>query len=98
MYYHFRIAQKSNSAHDEMKLDLTEEQLRERFLQLYELGQPMLVNGKTIPSDDIERLRITSSPQNSERLIAAVKAEDRASSVLFFGWPVLRVASRRQTR
>lgn len=57
MYYHVRITQKSNSAHDETKLDLTEEQLRERFLQPYELGQPILINGKTIPSNDIERVR-----------------------------------------
>jgi len=87
VYYHVRITQKSSSAHDETKLDLTEENLLERFLQPYELGQPILINGKTIPSDDIERFRITRSRESSERLIAAVKAKERESSVVFFGGP-----------
>ena len=48
---HVRITQKSNSSHDETKLGLTEEQLRERFLQPYELGEPIIINGKSIPKD-----------------------------------------------
>jgi predicted nucleotide-binding protein len=87
MYYHVRITQKSNSAHDETKLDLTEEQLRERFLRPYELGKPIIVNGKSIPKEDIERILISRSSEDSRRLVALVKAEDRESSVIVFGGP-----------
>jgi predicted nucleotide-binding protein len=68
-------------------VDLTEEQLRERFLQPYESGEPILINGKTILPDDIERVRISRSQESSTALIAAEKAEDRGSSVFFLGGP-----------
>jgi predicted nucleotide-binding protein len=85
MFYHIRIAQRSNKSHEETKLDLTEKQLRDRFIQPYELGHSILINGKTIPSRDIERIRVARSQENSEELIAAVRAEDRASSIAILG-------------
>jgi hypothetical protein len=87
MYYHLRITQRSNKSHDETKLDLSEEQLRERFLQPYETGYPILINGKTIPLEDIERVRITRSKENSPRLIDLVKIEDQANPIIFLGGP-----------
>lgn len=87
MYYHVRITQKSNSSHDETKLGLTEEQLRERFLQPYELGEPIIINGKSIPKDDIDRIQISRSSESSERLISYAKAKDRNSSMIILGGP-----------
>ena len=73
MYYHVRITQKSNVSHDEVKLDLTEEQLRDRFVGPYERGEPIIVNGKTIPPDDIDRIRIAVSKTDSAPLIAELE-------------------------
>ncbi len=58
MYYHIRISQKSSRARDKTKVDLPEQELKERFLKQYELGQPIIINGKKIPPDDIERIRL----------------------------------------
>jgi predicted nucleotide-binding protein len=87
MYFHVRITQASNDAHDETKLDLTEEQLRERFLGPYERGEPILINGKTIVSSDLGRIRISQSESDSRPLIAEVKQRDRNSSVFIAGGP-----------
>jgi predicted nucleotide-binding protein len=89
MYYHVRITQKSNVSHDEVKLDLTEEQLRDRFVGPYERGEPIIVNGKTIPPDDIDRIRIAVSKTDSAPLIAEARARDAASSVVVIGGPSL---------
>ena len=54
MFYHVRITSKSNRSQSEVKLDLSEDQLRDRFLSPYESGEPIVVRGKTIPADDIK--------------------------------------------
>src|SRR5687767_1493978 len=87
MYYHVRITQKSNQSHDETKLDLSEEQLRERFIDPYERGESIIINGKTIPPDDLDRIRITASEHDSGQLIAQARARDAASSVVVIGGP-----------
>lgn len=85
MYFHVRITQKSNSSHDETKLDLSEEQLRERFIEFYELGEAIIINGKTIPAADLERIRISASEEDSKPLIAQARANAEASSVIVIG-------------
>jgi predicted nucleotide-binding protein len=87
MFYHVRITQKSNKSHDETKTDISGEQLVERFLLPYEQGDPIIINGKTIPMEDLERIRITRSEKESKYAIEQIKAEDRNSSVLVIGGP-----------
>lgn len=87
MYYHVRITQKSNISHDETKVDLTEEQLTTRIIEPYEQGQPIIINGKTIPTNDIERVRISRSEKSAHYYIAIIKGEDQNSPVVFFGGP-----------
>jgi predicted nucleotide-binding protein len=82
MPYHVRITLKSDPGHDEVKLDLSEEQLKERILALYEQGRPIVIGGRTIPPDDIQRVNITHTDQSSEQLIPAVRAERRASAFI----------------
>jgi len=65
MYYHVRITQKSHRGTDELKLDLSEEKLHSQFLTPYENGDNIVVNGKTIPLDDIERIKIHKTEENS---------------------------------
>jgi len=85
MYFHVRITQKSNKRHDETKLDLSEEQLIERVIKPYESDEPIIINGKTISGNDIERIRITQSNEKSEILIQQVRYERTTSSVMVVG-------------
>ena len=80
MFYHVRITSKSNRWGEEVKLDLSEDQLRDQFLSPYENDEPIVVRGKTIPTDDIERISITRTEVDSSKIFPAVKAERAASS------------------
>jgi len=64
-YYHVSITTKSDRGNDEVKLDLSKKQLTERFLKPYENGNIILVNGKPIESDDIERIKINRTDVDS---------------------------------
>ena len=82
-YYHVRITTKSDRGNDEVKLDLSKEQLTERFLIPYENGTVITVNGKSIEPDDIERIKINRTNDNSSRLLSQIIAEGRP-----FGVPI----------
>ena len=82
MYYHVRITQESNKFEDETKLDLSEEQLRERFIEPYERGETIIINGRSIPLDDLDRIRISASEHDSRPLIAEARAQAAASRVI----------------
>jgi predicted nucleotide-binding protein len=49
------------------------------------MGDPIIVNGKTIPISDIDRIRISSSNEPSSSIIGRLKAEERNSSVFIIG-------------
>jgi predicted nucleotide-binding protein len=85
MPYHVRITLRSDRSRDEVKLDLTEEQLRESFLRPYRAGNPIVIDGRTIPCDDIERIRISYTEEKSEQLIPIIQAERRQSRVVVIG-------------
>lgn len=81
-YYHVRITAKSNIGNDELKLDLSKEQLTERFLIPYENGTVITVNGKSIEPNDIERIKINKTNDNSSRLLPQIRAERNANGVM----------------
>jgi len=74
-YYHVRITTKSNRGDDEIKLDLSKEQLTERYLNPYENGTIIIVNGKSIESDDIEQIKINRTDVDSSILIPQIRFE-----------------------
>lgn len=84
MLYHVRLKPKSTKW-PETKLDLSEDQLRLQVLEPYEQGRPIVLNGKTIPPDDIERVQVSCSDVPGQNLVAQMKAEDRASNVARHG-------------
>lgn len=84
-YFHVRIIQKSNRSHDEVKLDLSEEQLRHQFLDPYEAGEAIVVKGKTIPIEDLERILVNKSGKNSNQLVAEIRQAERGSSTFVVG-------------
>lgn len=79
-YYHVRISQSKKD--DEVKLDLTDDELEQRFLVPYRRGKPITVGGTTIVLNDIERIRINKTEHRSEHWLPIVKQERRASRVL----------------
>nr|WP_319491642.1 nucleotide-binding protein [uncultured Desulfobacter sp.] len=87
MYYHVIIKPKSDKFYGEYKTDLTKEQLISRFIDPYEQGRAIVINGKTVQPDDLERIKIAKSEQTIESFIPQIKAEDRASSVAVIGGP-----------
>ncbi|HAS6031941.1 hypothetical protein DC365_15730 [Vibrio vulnificus] len=87
MYYHVTIKPKSDNWYGEYKTDLTREQLVSRYVEPYEQGQPILINGKTVTPDDIERIKFYFSEKTIESYVPAIRAESMNSSVTFIGGP-----------
>jgi predicted nucleotide-binding protein len=81
-YYHVRLTPKSDRSETEVKLDLSQEELEARFLQSYREGRPIVIGGRTIPPDDIERIRINVTDEPSERILPIILEERRQSSVI----------------
>ncbi len=89
-YYHVCVTPKSDKSKVEARLDLTREELEERILAPYRKGLPIVIGGKSIQNDDIERIRISKTDQDSNH-VGKVVAEERrrgaASGFLYIGGP-----------
>ena len=85
MFYHVIVKPKSDKYYGEYKTDLTKDQLISRFVEPYEQGMPIVINGKTVQPDELERIKISKSEKTIESFISQIKAEDRASPVTFIG-------------
>lgn len=87
MYYHVKVKPKSDKYYGEYKTDLTREQLVSRFVEPYEQGMPIIINGKTVQPDDLERITIAKSERTIESFIPQIRAENQNSSVVMIGGP-----------
>lgn len=87
MYYHVKVKPKSDKYYGEFKTDLTKEQLVSRFVEPYEQGMPIVINGKTVQPEDLERITITKSERTIESFIPQIRAENQNSSVVMIGGP-----------
>ncbi|UXI02587.1 nucleotide-binding protein [Photobacterium sp. TY1-4] len=90
MYYHIKIKPKSDKSYCEMKTDLTEEQLLARYIDPYEKGLPIVINGKTVNPEEIERILIYKSDKIIESYIPSIRAESLNSSIITLGGPSYR--------
>jgi hypothetical protein len=63
-------------------LDLTRGELEERFLRPYRQGRPIVIGGRTIPMDDLAKLRISETAESSDALLPVIQARRRASGVI----------------
>ena len=79
-YYHVRITLKSNPSHTEVELDISLEKLRERFVQPYIKGSHILINGRALSVEDIERININKTGPHSIVLNATEKLLQEARS------------------
>lgn len=71
----------------ETDMDLSEEELIERYVTRYRNGDPIIINGRTVTPEKLERIRITRSEEESEQIIQRLKMENRNSPVAFIGGP-----------
>lgn len=81
MYYHVKIRQKSSKGNDELKVDLSEEKLLSQFIVPYENGENIFVNGKNIPPEDIERIKINKTEMNSAELIPLIRSKSPKKAI-----------------
>lgn len=96
MYYHVLLDlnekyHKNEWDKTEIKADITDLQtVKDKFTEPYQTGRPFLINGRTIPVEQVERLRIFSSVESSDILERNEKSErehrDRNSSVVTIGF------------
>jgi predicted nucleotide-binding protein len=82
VYYHVRITPRTRrrSGDDELALDLTAEQVEQRFLDPYRRGLPITTGGRTFALSDIERIRVNRTAESSEQLLPHIRAEQQAAS------------------
>ena len=84
-YYHVIINQKSDRYYSENKTDLSLDQLTERFIDPYEQGNPIIVNGKTINLVDIKRISVYLSHYPIDHYIREVEDQQSNSLVNVIG-------------
>jgi predicted nucleotide-binding protein len=85
MPFHVRVTPKGKGATtDEVRLDLTREQLEDRFLKPYREGRPIVIGGRTISASELERIRISHSEESSEVLLPVVREKQRRSNAITF--------------
>ena len=75
MPYHVRISTKSDPGHDEVRLDLSEKELLGRFIEPYRQGKPIVIGGRTVPPDDLQRIRVNLTEEPSEELLVQIRVE-----------------------
>ncbi len=84
-FYHVRITRKSNRSEDEIRLDLSRPELEERFLVPYRDGSAITVQGSTVDPDDIDRIKISVTEEDSDYWLPIVRRERAASGVVAIG-------------
>ena len=93
-YYHVRLTTKSAPDAPEFEFDLSFEDIEKRFMGPYDMGEAIVVNGKTVPIDNLEQLQIGTSNLHSDRLNSEFLAKARAARNVFPVNPRGRVNSQ----
>lgn len=81
-YYHVRLTPLAHRrlTGDELALDLSREQLEQRFLILRREGRPVTLGGRSYSWEEIDRLRINETEDSSAQLLPQIKAERAGGS------------------
>lgn len=90
-HFHVRITPKSD-LQDRVKLDFSRQELEQRVAKPYREGRPITVSGQTTQIDDIERVKITTTDQNSEHYRPIAELNRLSRSVISFNpleWDII---------
>ncbi len=67
-YYHVQVIPKSDPDKIEVVLDLSLEDLQRQFIVPYGQGRAIVINGKTVPLDELDRIRINETNGDSRQV------------------------------
>ena len=81
-YYHIRVTSKSSPSKPEVELDLSLDELMDRFVNQYMQGLSIIIAGKIVYADDIERIQISVSEEDSSILNRDLLQRQRRRNVL----------------
>ena len=73
-FYHTSIT--TINGHTEITVDMTPDDLERRILWPRANNSPVIVNGRTIRTADIERITVVKSDTPSHSILAQVRADD----------------------
>ena len=74
-YYHVRLTPKSSPSSDVVSLDLSLQELNRRVIEPYNKGQTLVISGKAIAAEDVDRILVTASNQASAAIRALLRLE-----------------------
>ncbi|MFD5757832.1 TIR domain-containing protein [Streptomyces sp. NPDC127044] len=77
-----RVTRKSNRSDAEIRLDLSEQELTERFLKPYNEGRPIVIGGIAVPMDDLERIQINRTDLDAAQILPIVRGQRKNSQVI----------------
>ena len=77
-YYHVRITSKPALSKVDVELDLNLEKLTNRFIDPYKKGTPIVIDGRAIAAEDVGRIQINKTDQDSAYLNATILEQYRA--------------------
>lgn len=67
-YFHVQIVLKSDLTRDDWAVDLSRDELNERFIEPYRIGKPIGIDGSWISPEGIDRIRVYRSEDDSAAL------------------------------
>ena len=81
MYYHIKLLY--STGRGELKINLTEEELLDRFIEPYLTGDTIVINGTTVDPTSPERIQITESEEKLTKIIDQIKYKDSQDRSLY---------------
>ncbi len=67
IYYHVVIKTVSDPSNEEKEVNLSKERVFEQFVDPYEKGDPLFINGKTIEINNIQRIKVFSTKRKTSQ-------------------------------
>jgi len=77
-FYHVKITRKLGLT--EVALDLSSDRLMSQFINPYKQEEFIIVNGKAVPTKDIDRLKVTLTHEDSKRFVEKARKNGKISS------------------
>ena len=74
MYYHIKLL--IDNSRGETRINLSKEELIERYVDPYLKGDPILINGRTLDPYKLYRVKITCSETSLDKTIEQIKKDD----------------------
>ena len=81
-YFHVQIILKAAPTRDEWAVDLSRDELNQRFVEPYKAGQPIGIDGSWISPEDIDRIRVYQSKDDSAALGRRYSASELGRGII----------------